>query len=35
MTERIAGLEGELRHAKENLQATIEEMGIGPASNIP
>ena len=26
MTERIAGLEGELRYAKENLQATIEEM---------
>ncbi len=26
MSERIAGLEGELRYAKENLQATIEEM---------
>ena len=26
MTERVANLEGELRYAKENLQATIEEM---------
>ena len=29
MTERVANLEGELRYAKENLQATIEEMETG------
>ncbi len=29
MTERVANLEGELRFAKENLQATIEEMETG------